>query len=119
MSHIPQTLFLTSMWFAAGPGARAQTVDFGGAEWIWSAPAAGRAALAAPAGTVWFRASMDVSEKARVRTAELLIAADNLYTVYLNGRYVGESEADPDAWRRAKRFDVSSLVAAGHNGIAI
>ena len=121
MYHFPKGLFpaILWLWFALGAGGRAQAVDFGGAEWIWSAPAAGRAALDAPAGAVWFRASMDVSEKARVRSAELLIAADNLYTVYLNGRYVGESEADPNAWQHAKRFDVASLLAAGHNGIAI
>ena len=94
-------------------------MDFGGAEWIWSAPVAGRAALDAPAGTVWFRASMDVSEKARVSTAELLIAADNLYTVYLNGQYVGESEPDPNAWSHAKRFDVAPMLAAGHNTVAV
>ena len=121
MCHFPKTLFpaIFWLWFAWVTGVRAQVADFGGAEWIWSAPAAGRAALDAPAGAVWFRASMDVSEKARVRSAELLVAADNLYTVYLNGRYVGESAADPNAWQHAKRFDVAALLAAGHNGIAI
>ena len=94
-------------------------VDLGGAEWIWAAPPAGQAALNQPAGAVWFRASVAVSEKAQIRSAELLIAADNLYTVYLNGRYVGESAADPNAWKPAKRFDVASLLAAGHNEIAI
>ena len=94
-------------------------VDFGAAEWIWMAAPAGQSVLNQPAGTVWFRASLDVSEKARIRKAELLIAADNLYTTYLNGRYVGASSADPNAWNHPKRFDVAPLLAAGHNGIAI
>ncbi len=72
-----------------------------------------------PAGAAWFRAGMAVSEKARIRSAELFITADNLYTVYLNGRFAGESAADPNAWRRAKRLDVAPLLAAGHNVIAI
>ena len=100
-------------------GARAQSAGFEGAEWIWSAPPAGRAALDQPAGVAWFRASLAVSEKAQIRSAELIITADNLYTVYLNGQFVGESEADPNAWNRAKRFDVARLVSAGHNVIAI
>ena len=100
-------------------GVTAQAVDFGSAEWIWSAPPAGQAALNQPEGAAWFRASMAVSEKARIRSAELLIAADNLYIAYLNGRFVGESEADPNAWNRAKRFDVAPLLAAGHNVLAI
>ena len=107
------------VFLAAGAEGRAAATDFGSAEWIWSSPPAGATGLNQPAGAVWFRASIDVSEKAQIRSAELLIAADNLYTAYLNGRYVGESEADPNAWNRAKRFDVAPLLAAGHNVIAI
>ena len=100
-------------------GAQGQALDFGAAEWIWSAPPAGRAALDQPAGSAWFRASLAVSEKAQIRSAELLIIADNLYSAFLNGQFVGESEADPNAWKNAKRFDVARLLAAGHNSIAI
>ncbi len=107
------------MWLAWMVGAQAQPMDFGTAQWIWSAPPAGRQVLDQPAGAVWFRANLSVSEKARIRSAELLIAADNLHTAYLNGRFVGQSEADPNAWNHAKRFDVAPLLAAGHNGIAI
>ena len=115
----PASLTLALILFGWAGGLRAAPMDFGAAEWIWSAPPAGGTALNPPAGAVWFRSSMDVSEKAQIRLAELLITADNLYTVYLNGRYVGESEADPNAWSRAKRFDVAPLLAAGHNSIAI
>ncbi len=100
-------------------GARAQTVDFEGAQWIWSPPPAGHPALDQPAGATWFRASVPVSEKAQIQSAELIIAADNLYTVFLNGQFVGESETDPNAWNRAKRFDVARLLSAGHNVIAV
>jgi HEAT repeat protein len=99
--------------------ARAEAGDFGAAEWIWSAPPAGLAALDQPAGAAWFRASMTVSEKAQIRAAELLITADNQYSVYLNGRFVGATGADPNAWNRARRFDVAPMLAAGHNVLAI
>ena len=112
---------LTAIWFflAGVAGARAEPEDFGAAEWIWAVPPAGRAALDQPAGAVWFRASVAVTEKARIGTAELVVAADNLYTIYLNGQFVGESEPDPNAWNRPKKFDVASLLSAGHNVIAI
>lgn len=106
-------------FLALGLGARAQPVDFGNGEWIWSAPPAGRLALDQPEGTTWFRASIAVSEKAQIRSAELIITADNLYTAFLNGQFVGESVVDPNAWNRAKRFDVARLISAGHNVIAI
>jgi HEAT repeat protein len=93
--------------------------DFGAAEWIWAAPPAGHTALDQPAESAWFRASIVVSEKAKIRSAELLIAADNLYTAYLNGQFAGESEADPNAWNRVKRIDVAPLLAAGNNVLAI
>jgi len=100
-------------------GTHAQPVDFGSGEWIWSAPPAGKVALDQPAGTVWFRASVAVTEKAQIRSAELIIAADNLYSVYLNGRFVGERQTDPGAWNHAKRFEVARLLSAGHNVIAV
>ena len=116
-----QSIFLTFIlvFLALVAKVRAAAVDFGAAEWIWSAAPAGGTALNQPAGTVWFRASVTVSEKAQIRSAELLITADNLYTAYLNGQYVVESEADPNAWNRPKRLDVAPLLAAGHNVIAI
>ncbi len=119
MSAKPRVLTVLWMFLAGVAGARAEPEDFGAAEWIWAAPPAGREAMDQPAGAVWFRASVAVTEKARIRSADLLITADNLYTVYLNGRFVGESKAAPDAWNRPQRFDVASLLAAGHNVIAI
>ena len=100
-------------------GAPSSKLDFSGAQWIWSPPPAGHEALNQPAGASWFRASLAVSEKAQIQSAELVIAADNLYTVYLNGQFAGESEADPNAWSRAKRFDLARMLTAGHNVIAI
>jgi HEAT repeat protein len=87
---------------------------FDGAQWIWSSPT-----LNAPAGTIYFRAGVAVTEKAKIQSAELLVTADNLYEVYLNGKYVGESSGNPDAWNQPKRFNVANLLNAGDNTIAI
>ncbi len=60
-----------------------------------------------------------MSEKAPIRRAELIVTADNLFTLYLNGRLVGESEGDNGAWQRPKRFNVAGALAAGRNVVAI
>jgi HEAT repeat protein len=119
MSLSATLLVASVLALAAVSGAIARSEDFGGAQWIWAAPPDARSALDQPAESVWFRASMAVSEKAQIRSATLLIMADNLYTAYLNGQYVGTSDADPNAWKHAKRFDVAPLLAAGHNVLAI
>ncbi|MBI4585131.1 MAG: HEAT repeat domain-containing protein [Planctomycetes bacterium] len=99
------------------PGS--QLPGFDGAQWIWLAPEPGRAALDMPAGLAYFRAALSVPEKAPVQSAEVLITADNLFTLYLNGRFAGESGPDPNAWNRPRRFDVSGWLMPGQNIVAV
>ncbi len=98
--------------------AQAQA-SFQGASWVWHAPAAGVPLMDMPRGTCYLRAQVAVSEKARIKSAEVVVTCDNLYTFYINGRFAGEGEPDPNAWNRPKRFDVASLISAGTNTIAI
>lgn len=104
-------LFMTLVALAAGCGpARA----FDGAKWIWSSPDKSQ-----PEGTVFFRAAMAVTEQSQIQSADLVVTADNLYEVYLNGKFVGESTGNPNDWNRPKRFDVAALLNAGDNTIAV
>ncbi len=53
-------------------------------------------------------------------SAELLIAADNGYRLWVNGAFVGESPSTAaDGWRSAHRYDVSRSFAPGPNVIGI
>ena len=92
---------------------------FDEARWIWTQPAPGGKANDFPAGSVYFRAGVAVSEKAPVKRAEIIITADNLFSLHLNGKVVGESEADNGAWNRPRRYDVAGLLAPGRNSLAV
>lgn len=104
-------------WF--GVCATAEPLGFEGAKWIWFSQEPMPISQSFPAGPNWFRARIELPGAGRIVSGELLIAADNLYTLYVNGRLAGESEPQPDAWNRAKRFDVTSLLVAGANLIAV
>lgn len=92
---------------------------FDGAKWIWAPPGPSGSAKDYPAGVVYFRAGIAVSEKAPVERAEIIVTADNQFALHLNGKLVGESEADNDAWHRPRRFDVAGLLAPGRNVLAV
>ena len=107
---------MTSSLLAAGP---AQPIGFEGAKWIWFSQEPMPTSQSFPGGANYFRGTFMVSEKAQVKSAEVMCAADNLYTFYINGKLAGESGPDPNAWNRAKRFDVTDMVVPGRNVIAV
>ena len=55
----------------------------------------------------------------QTKTADLFITADNLFTLYVNGRLAGQSSPDPNEWSHAKRFEVAALLAPGRNVLAV
>ncbi len=101
---------LLMMWLAAN----AVALDFEGAKWIWVS-----SDLNQPKDTVYFRANIAVTEKAEIKSGELLITADNLYEAFLNGKFIGESSHNPNDWNKPKRFDIATLLTAGDNTLAI
>ncbi|MEI6645751.1 MAG: HEAT repeat domain-containing protein [bacterium] len=94
-------------------------VDWQGTTWIWASPSAKNKGALPPAGSVFFRSNFAVSERSPVEQAHLIITADNLYEISINGRLVGSSSTDPDGWNMPNRFDVSSLLILGENVIAV
>ena len=97
----------------------AEPAGFDGAKWIWQPVGPGETVGDYPGGAAYFRASVTLPDKVQIVSADIQLAADNLYVVYLNGRGVGESFPNPDAWRHAKRFNVTKLVAPGRNLLAV
>ncbi|MFV2070013.1 MAG: hypothetical protein ACC645_23855, partial [Pirellulales bacterium] len=97
----------------------AQPASFKGAKWIWFSSATGAATQSVPASIRYFRADVTLPDNVKAESAELIITADNLYTAYLNGKAVGESESDPNAWDRPKRFAVTRLIVPGRNVVAV
>lgn len=108
---------LLNLAAAAEPGPAA----FDGARWVWFSrePMPNTTVQQFPGGAAYFRGTLKLPDPVRPASAEILITADNLFSLYLNGELVGESEADPDAWGRPRRFDVAHLLVPGPNVVAV
>jgi putative heme-binding domain-containing protein len=80
-------------------------------QWIWFDE--GDPAKAAPAGTRYFRRTLNMSRT--VDEAILDITADDQFTVWLNGTLIGKG----DNWKRVYSFDVKKHFVVGRNVLAI
>lgn len=79
------------------------------AEWIWSAS---HPKDKVPQTACYFRKQFNVASPAG---AELFIAADDRYELYLNGRRIGEGESS----KKLDKYDIARLVTPGRNILAI
>ena len=72
-----------------------------------------RARSISPVARITSAASCRCRTDAQIASAELIVTADNLFTLSINGVPAGEGHPSPDLWSRPKRFDVTALVTAG------
>ncbi len=79
-------------------------------QWIWS-PAQTQEKKV-PAGAVYFRKSFPVNQ---IESAEVKIACDNAYELYVNGRKAGEG-AD---WHTLNSHDIAKYLTPGRNTVAV
>ncbi|KAJ7778186.1 hypothetical protein B0H16DRAFT_1846203 [Mycena metata] len=81
-----------------------------GSTWIWSISTA--ANTSAPIGIVGFRKTIILPTGKNTQTASVLIAADDLFTLYLNGNYVGAPPQVSHDVRSVQKFtlDVSAAL---------
>jgi HEAT repeat protein len=94
--------------------------NFDKSQWIWSWPDPGsNSTRDMSMGCAYFRVDLTLPQPSSVVKAEVFLTADNLYALYVNGKFVGQSDANPDNWRLAKRFDLSGLLTPGRNVVAI
>ena len=98
--------------------------SFDGASWVWYPDDDPAWNLNSPTAEAvrYFRKSFTLEEVPSA--AELLLTADNLATVYVNGEKVGRSDdgfdGDPShSWEYAPVFDVADALTAGENVVAI
>jgi hypothetical protein len=83
----------------------------GGASWIWYPD--GNPAASAPAGKRYFRETFSVDGE--VKSAQLVMTADNEFTAWIDGRQVGSG----DTHTRAFTFDVTPVLKQGSNLLAV
>lgn len=87
------------------------TTSVSGAEpqWIWSPEMQPQTD---PAATVYFRATFQVENP---QAGHIEIAADNKYSLWLNGERIGAG----DNWQQLDRYDVKSRLVKGRNVLAV
>lgn len=103
----------------AASSAEIRAPEWSGAKWIWCVQKPSTPLSSLPEGVCYFRTGVAVTEQARILSADLIVTADNLYEVAINGKPVGGNLSEPNAWNRPRRFDVAALLTAGDNVIAV
>jgi putative heme-binding domain-containing protein len=100
--------FALCISFAAAAAGWSGVASAQEAQWIWS-PAQEHEI---PAGSCYFRKTIQTDQPEQ---AEIQITADDAYEVYVNGRKAGEGAS----WRVMQTHDITKLLVAGRNTIAV
>ncbi len=113
-----ETALLTGAdWTAKWIAAPADDLNFTGAKWIWHED--GTQNL--PAMTRYLRTTFTLPSAPG--TARLLFTVDDEAAIYVNGTLVIDTKTqrdnDENAWQKAQIVDVTSLLKAGANTIAV
>ncbi len=88
-------------------------LDLKSASWIWTGE--GKPRKEAPAGTRFFRRTVDLPAGCMVRAARICLTADNAFTLFVNGVKVGSGKE----WSRARVLDVAKPLRSGRNEMLI
>ncbi|MHC4629072.1 MAG: hypothetical protein ACYTDV_19005, partial [Planctomycetota bacterium] len=104
---------LTIMCMDADSLAQQNNPNLGQARWIWTSPSP----TAIGEWECYTRKTFETTGK--VTSAVVLITADNVYELYVNGTDVGEDGgSDAIFWRSIERYDIGKLLKPGKNVIA-
>lgn len=106
----------SARWIAP-PAELTDAPSFQGCDWIWFPE--GDPASEVPAGTRWFRRTVDLPPD--ITSATLAITADNVYSVAVNGAEVARTDLDTDneGWRKPAVVDVLAHVRSGRTVLAV
>ncbi len=98
---------------ATRPATSDHPVHFGPAKWIWYKE--GNPAQSAPAGTRYFRKTVEIDPAKRITSAKLVMTADNTFECAVNGKPVGSG----DDFHQGYVMDVTAAVKPGANTITV
>lgn len=85
--------------------------------WIWH-PKENAAASAQP-GVCYFRKTFDLPPDKTISKARFFGTADNVLTLFINDRPIGDDQAAFDDWKRAADVDITHAIKKGANTVAI
>ena len=96
-----------------GAATKTPSPDFSGANWIWDSGAGDQK------GSWYFCKGFTFAAGQEAHKATLIITCDNDWTLSVNGREVGQSDGEPNAWRRPQVLDVTSHLLVEQNALAV
>ena len=88
-----------------------------GCSWIWQAGV--NAAVSVAPGDYYFRGKFDVSSGQYLSKACFIGTADNVMTLFVNGREIAGEPGVFDNWKSLAEVDITSAIVKGVNTIAI
>jgi alpha-L-rhamnosidase len=83
------------------------------AKWIWHNE--GNPVVAAPVGERFFRRAFELSPNQKIRSAEIVLTADNSFEAWINGQLAG-SGGD---FKQSFHFDIKSWLKPGANLLCV
>ncbi|MET0493961.1 MAG: family 78 glycoside hydrolase catalytic domain [Actinoplanes sp.] len=92
-----------SRWIGNTRDNDSDRLDLAGASWIWTPEATSPVAPAEPRA---FRATHLAPAGKSARTAEILVTADDLYRIWVNGELLGETQGADNEWQQSRLFQV-------------
>ncbi|WP_456320005.1 family 78 glycoside hydrolase catalytic domain [Phytohabitans suffuscus] len=93
-----------SAWIGNARTDNTDRLDLGGTSWIWTPEATTPVAPAEPRA---FRTVRTSPAGKAARTAEILITADDLYRLWVNGTLLGETQGAVNEWQQSRLFRVA------------
>src|SRR4051812_25956940 len=99
------SLLACSLLLSATAAFAQPSRDWAGASWVWDQPDANQSAQTDDPR--YLRRTFELP--AAAKKAELIITADNEYTVYVNGQKVGGD----GEWQTVERYDVARHLTVG------
>ena len=112
MGLLDPSLKQAARWItAADPPPTPTEQAWARAAWVWF-PEPGATDTLAPEGTRYFQKTFALAPGQPTR-ATLIITADDQFTVSINGREVGKSSGETDAWKTPHTFDVLPFLRVG------
>jgi HEAT repeat protein len=110
---LPTLLIIVQTCTGANSFVQQHNPDMAKAHWIWTSPSP----TAIGEWECYTRKTFEMTDK--VTSAAVLITADNVYELYVNGTHVGEDGgSDTIFWRSIERYDIGKLLKSGKNVIA-
>ena len=97
--------------------AKLQTLTIFGTNRLWIPGKDSRKDV--PAATVAFRKNLVLPDNAKLRWGGIVLTADDQFTLWVNGKEVGKSGGQPDAWLHPQSYDLTALLTPGKNLIAV